>query len=284
MTGCAATAVNQCIQACRVHHNGSLENPGYNHNFYVGGTSVTIRFCDVHHSLTGHNVKSRAHFTRVEYSYIHDSANREFDLVDAADTQRPESHALIIGCIIAKDPNCQGNRGLIHFGQDGGGLHDGTLFLVHSSIVHPFVSPLIELSSPPAKAQLVGNIVSDAGIGQNSQRLVGTRHGANPRDLTGHSNWFSGGFSGAADTGLRPTDNVFRRQQPVFVDPLQPDFRLTPQLAQQAVAPYTPGDLQLPTLPGIDQRKGTLAAELSVSPPGGFPAAGGRSEADARSG
>ena len=114
----------------------------------------------------------------MEYSYIHDSANREFDLVDAADTAAPESHALLMGCIIAKDPQCQGNRGLIHFGQDGGGLHDGTLYLAHNSIVHPFVSPLIELSSPSAKAQLVGNVVTDGEMRQNSQRLVRTRSGA----------------------------------------------------------------------------------------------------------
>ena len=68
-----------------IHHNGDLSEPGYNHNLYLGGTSVTLRFCEVYASLTGHNVKSRAHHTRVEYCYVHDSANREFDLVDAAD-------------------------------------------------------------------------------------------------------------------------------------------------------------------------------------------------------
>ena len=41
-----------------------------------------MRGCEVHSSLTGHNVKSRAHRTVVEACYIHDSANREFDLVD----------------------------------------------------------------------------------------------------------------------------------------------------------------------------------------------------------
>ena len=118
--GSLTAAVNQRIEHCEIHHNGDPADPGYNHNLYLGGTSVTLRFCEVHHSLTGHNVKSRAHHTRVEYCYIHDSANREFDLVDAADTAQPDSHAVLLGNVIVKDPQCAGNRTAIHFGQDGG--------------------------------------------------------------------------------------------------------------------------------------------------------------------
>jgi hypothetical protein len=241
---------NQVVEACRVHHNGSLEDPGYNHNFYLGGTSVTIRFCDVASSLTGHNVKSRAHFTRVEYSFIHDSANREFDLVDAADTARPESDAVILGCIIAKDPQCRGNRGVIHFGQDGGGKHAGTLFLVHNSIVHPFVSPLLELSTDAARAVFVGNVVSDGGANQYNQKIVGAHGGASPSRLTGNSNWFSGGFTLADGVGLDPATNSFQRLHPVFVDPVQHDFRLAGAIADQAIAPYRAADLDLPRGPG----------------------------------
>ena len=150
------------IEFCEIHHNGDPADPGYNHNLYLGGTSVTLRACEVHSSLTGHNVKSRAHHNRVEYCYIHDSANREFDLVDAADTAQPDSHAVLLGNIIVKDPNCGGNRSVIHFGQDGGKEHDGTLHLVFNTIVTPFMSPVVELSAPKAKAQLTGNLVWDA--------------------------------------------------------------------------------------------------------------------------
>jgi len=61
--GTLETGVNQLIENCEIHHNGSLEEPGYNHNLYLGGTSATIQFCEIHHSITGHNVKSRAHHT-----------------------------------------------------------------------------------------------------------------------------------------------------------------------------------------------------------------------------
>lgn len=162
--GTTATGVDQRIERCEIHHNGDTADPGQNHNLYLGGTSVTLSACDVHHSLTGHNVKSRAHHTRVEYSFIHDSANREFDLVDAADTARPGSDAVLLGNIIVKDPESKGNRTVIHFGQDGGKPHDGTLHLAFNTVVTPFVGPIVELSAPAAKVRMVGNLVSDGGL------------------------------------------------------------------------------------------------------------------------
>ena len=158
--GTLATAVDQRIEECRIYRNGDPTEPGYNHNLYLGGTSVTLRFCEIHHSLTGHNVKSRAHCTRVEYCYVHHAANREFDLVDAAETARPQSDAVLLGNIIAKDPKCSGNRTVIHFGMDGGKPHNGTLYLAFNTIVTPFIAPVVELSTPGAKSRLLGNVVS----------------------------------------------------------------------------------------------------------------------------
>ena len=122
--GTPNAAADQRIEYCEIHHNGDPAEPGQNHNLYLGGTSVTLSFCEIHSSLTGHNVKSRAHQIRVQYCFIHDSANRELDLVDSDDTARPESHALLLGNIIVKSPQCAGNRSVIHFGQDGGKERD----------------------------------------------------------------------------------------------------------------------------------------------------------------
>ncbi len=58
--GTLARGVDQRIERCQIYRNGDTSEPGQNHNLYLGGTSVTLRFCEVHHSLTGHNVKSRA--------------------------------------------------------------------------------------------------------------------------------------------------------------------------------------------------------------------------------
>ena len=226
--------VNQWIEFCEIHHNGDPADPGYNHNLYLGGTSVTLRACEVHSSLTGHNVKSRAHHNRVEYCYIHDSANREFDLVDAADTAQPDSHAVLLGNIVVKDPNCGGNRSVIHFGQDGGKEHDGTLHLTFNTIVTPFLSPVVELSAPKAKAQLTGNLVWDAGRRQNGQQLIVVRAGASLSNASGAHNRLGGTFAALAGTALDPATNLIRRfDAPPFAAPDQHDYRLLPAAARQ---------------------------------------------------
>jgi hypothetical protein len=171
--GTPSTGLRQLIENCLIHANGDPAEPGYNHNLYLGGTSVTLVGCEVHGSLTGHNVKSRAHRTTVLACYIHDSANREFDLVDAqGDTTVPGSDAVLAGNLIVKARNCAGNRGVIHFGQDGGKEHDGTLYLVHNTIVTPFVAPVVTLSSGKVRAQFFNNIVWSGGVRQRGQQLV----------------------------------------------------------------------------------------------------------------
>jgi hypothetical protein len=243
--------VNQWIEFCEIHHNGDPADPGYNHNLYLGGTSVTLRACEVHSSLTGHNVKSRAHHNRVEYCYIHDSANREFDLVDAADTAQPDSHAVLLGNVIVKDPNCGGNRSVIHFGQDGGKEHDGTLHLLFNTIVTPFMSPVVELSAPLAKTQLTGNLVWDAGRRQNGQQLIVVRAGASLNNASGTHNRFGGMFAALAGTALDPATNSIRRfESPPFADPAQHDYRLLPAAARQLGTPLNSKLLPLPATPG----------------------------------
>ena len=218
--GTPKRALDQRIEYCLIHHNGDYDHPGYNHNLYLGGTSVALRFCEVHNSLTGHNVKSRAHHTRVEYSYIHDSANREFDLVDAADTEHPDSHAVVLGCIVVKNPESKGNKTVLHFGQDGGREHDGTVFLAFNTIVTPFISPLVELSAAKSKANLIGNLVSDGGKRQANQQILTVRDGARSENAAGECNVFCGDFSCPAGASFDSRMNLFvRRTSPWFIAP-----------------------------------------------------------------
>ena len=252
--GGPASALDQRIEYCEIHHNGDLAQPGYNHNLYLGGSSVTLSFCEVYSSLTGHNVKSRAHHTRVQYCYIHHSNNREFDLVDAAETARPDSHAVLIGNMIVKDPQCPGNRSVIHFGQDGGKQHDGTLYLVFNTIVTPFISPVVELSASKAKAHLVGNIVCDGGTRQSRQKIVAARNDAQPQNLGGAYNWFSGDFSDAAATGLDPKTSLFQRgSTPLFAGPAQHDYRLTPAAAKIATTTLSSKKIEVPAVAGVPE-------------------------------
>ncbi len=97
----------------------------------------------------GDGTQESARNQLIENCYIHDSANRELDLVDGeGDTTVSGSDAVLAGNIIVKGRDCSGNRAVIHFGQDGGHEHDGTLYLIHNTIVTPFISPVIHLSAP----------------------------------------------------------------------------------------------------------------------------------------
>lgn len=158
------TAADQLIEGCVITANGSDKEPGYNHNLYLGGTSVTVRGCEISNSTTGHNVKSRAHITLIEYNHIHDAANLEIDLVDEkGNTDAPQSDAIILGNFIDKAKDCKGNRGVIHFGKDGKADRTGCAFIALNTIRTPFVSPVVSLNAPGASLRFDDNVVLDRG-------------------------------------------------------------------------------------------------------------------------
>ncbi len=281
--GSLERGANQLIEFCEIHHNGAAADPGYNHNLYLGGTSVTLRACEVHSSLTGHNVKSRAHHNRVEYCYIHGSANREFDLVDAADTTHPDSHAVLLGNIIVKDPNCGGNRGVIHFGQDGGKEHDGTLHLAFNTIVTAFISPVVDLSAPKAKAQLTGNLVWDADRRQNGQQLIAVRAGASLNNVSGKHNRLGGMFAAIEGTAFGPATNIdpaFRFTAVCRPGPARLPLAARRRPAASHAAQCTAGPVACDARSGRNRRRSAVG--LAIPSPGRQTATGNRREFDAR--
>jgi hypothetical protein len=253
----AATAADQWIGYCSIYSNGNLTDPGYNHNLYLGGTSVTIHACEVYGALTGHNIKSRAHFNRIEYCYVHDSANREFDLVDqAGNTDQQGSHSLLLGNVIMKDPDCAGNRAVIHFGQDGGSAHDGDLLLIHNTIGTPFISPVVTLSAANAGANLVNNAVWDMAANQSGQVLIEAVNGASLNNVRGNNNWLSSEFAVPSQLDSATTWIEAPGAEPPFVDPTNGNYALAstfPGFFDKGVEWIS---LVLPTPPGraLDER------------------------------
>lgn len=237
-TGDPASAANQVIEFCEIFANGEPADPGYNHNLYLGGTSVTVRFCDIHSAVTGHNLKSRAHFNLIAYCHIHDSANHEIDLVDAWDTSRPASHSVLLGNFIVKRENTSGNRAVIHFGQDGGGGHDGTLYLLHNTIVTTYLSTVVQLSASQAQAELVNNIIYNPV--QASPQLFSVSGGAAAGNIRGGHNWLSRDYS-IAGTRIDPT-TTYRGEQrdsdPGFENAPGRDYRL----ARRSSSAYEPNE------------------------------------------
>ena len=160
------SGARQMIEKCTITDNGTGKDPGFNHNLYLGGTSVTVRECTIARAVTGHNLKSRAHLNFIVRNHIYDSCNRELDLVDAeGTTDVPGSDSFLIGNTIAKDPKCGGNKAVVHFGRDGNASHDGTVWLIGNTIRTPFISPVVDVSSGNG-AVFIDNVIDDAGAGQ----------------------------------------------------------------------------------------------------------------------
>ena len=232
-TGALDSAVGLLIERCVIYRNGSRERLGYSHNLYLGGTSVVVRGCEVRQSTAGHNVKSRAHVTWVEACFVHDAANREFDLVDSRHyTTRPGSHAVLFGNVIVKRSKLRDNRTVIHFGQDGGHDHMGQLFLLHNTIVTPYISPVVDLSAPGSGLFMVNSVVWDGGAGQRNMTVVRARDGARRAgNVVIRSNWFVAGAAGWLRRWRALEENYVGGSVPGpgFRSPVTGDFRLVPR-------------------------------------------------------
>jgi len=176
------TATNQRIVLCHIHHNGDASDPGYNHNLYLGGADVTLENCEIDHALTGHDLKSRAHFTLVKGCYLHDSANREFDFVDAKETEAPNSNAVLLDNLIVKH-NHGGNGNVIHFGQERGVRH-GTLYVLNNTIRTDSVAPVIALDGD-TRAELANNLIVSEGQAKPTLAIG---------PVTGGNNWLSAAY------------------------------------------------------------------------------------------
>lgn len=205
---------NQLIENCLIHHNGDRTEPGYNHNLYLGGAGVKLTGCDIHSSLTGHNVKSRAHRLEVRDCRVHDSANREFDLVDAAETGFPDSDAILVSNVIAKATNCPGNRGVIHFGTDTGKPRHGALRLEGNTISTPFLAPVVLLSSPGTRVELLRNVVLNSGSQRGGQVLVDAKASTAARPVEGTGNRLAPAFGGPALDALGLKDTTIAGASP----------------------------------------------------------------------
>ncbi len=125
------------IENSEIDHNGTSSFSGYSHNFYLGGTSITIRGCHVHDATYGQNVKSRAHFTALLYNRIENAQDGEVGLVDAADTTSANSNAALIGnVIIAKNRGSSWNNSrFVLFGAESGNTHNGTLYFINNTCI-----------------------------------------------------------------------------------------------------------------------------------------------------
>jgi hypothetical protein len=127
---------NLVVEKSEVASNGTPKYNGYSHNFYLAGANTTVRFCYIHDALYGQNFKTRGHYTDLSYNYIADSNEGEVGPVDGTDTAAPNSNMTMIGNLVISKPNRTGNTSkFIDFGQDSGGSHNGTLYLINNTLI-----------------------------------------------------------------------------------------------------------------------------------------------------
>ena len=173
---------NLVIEASEICSNGTSLYDGYSHNLYLGGNSATLRFCYIHDSLNGQNIKTRAHYTELLYNYIADSQDGEVGLVDARETAAVNSHAVMIGNIVISKPRLSRyNSGrLIQFGQDSGGQHNGTLFAFSNTfIAGDGRIQFLAANAPGATVVACNNIC------YGSNKILGSRGGG----ISGSNDW-----------------------------------------------------------------------------------------------
>lgn len=236
---------NQRFFECWIFENGSDEDPGYNHNLYLGGTSAYLDRCIVNDATTGHNVKSRAHFTSITRSIIYGGNNRQVDCPESWNTSLPNSNLLLFDDLIVATPQPTGNGNLIHFGREKG-ERNGKAYVLFCTIYTQSSSPVLTLSSAGGSAELDATVVINSS--QSHPKLVSLLTGQPTSAVTGSGNWLSQGY-GAPFDGLKSQTGQTKNGTPAI--PWLPNTGVVPSAYTTLKAPfvrYVDGDGKTQTL------------------------------------
>ena len=173
------------INYCDVGFNGTPAFDGFSHNFYMDGNGISVYGCYIHDSLYGQNYKSRAHYNELWYNVIANSNEGEVGPVDSATTATPNSNMVMVGNVISSKKDRTGNYAkFIAFGQDGGGDHNGTLYMYNNTCIAG--SPSIGFLDVNAASSAV---VATNNIFYGSRSIVQQWDGNVTVPVTGSNNW-----------------------------------------------------------------------------------------------
>jgi hypothetical protein len=138
-------------------HNGAGD--GLSHNIYVGHVrSFTLRFSYSHDSVRGHEVKSRARITHIEYNRLtdEDDGNSSY-LVDL-----PEGgYAYVVGNVLEKGGRAE-NPNAIGFASENPGVQEGGLWVVNNSFYNRRVDASFVANRSKLATLVVNNVLAGA--------------------------------------------------------------------------------------------------------------------------
>ena len=104
------------VEYCVFVHNGSIFNPGYQHNIYINHIdSLVFRFNYSHDAIAeGHELKSRATYNFILYNRIANESGEDSRTIDLPNG----GTSVIVGNIIEQGPN-SANNNILGYGLEG---------------------------------------------------------------------------------------------------------------------------------------------------------------------
>jgi len=141
---------------------------GQSHSIYVGAIDeFTFQYNYVHHTKSGHHVKSRADLNYIRYNYLTDlddgNASYAIDLPDGG-------KAFIVGNILHQSRYTE-NSSLIHYGMPKS-QKGHTFYIVNNTASSDRHTGVFLLNHSPAKAIIVNNLLFgslDLAVGLNKE-------------------------------------------------------------------------------------------------------------------
>ena len=147
------------IESCEFARNGVGD--GYTHNIYIGKIQkFVLQFSYVHHAKIGHNVKSRAATSYIQYNRIMDEASGNSSY--AIDTPNG-GLVYVIGNSIQQGPNTD-NSVMLSYAAEGIAFSDNELFVINNTFVNDNPQGrFVDARAQPSDARLINNIFWGAG-------------------------------------------------------------------------------------------------------------------------
>ena len=170
------------IEYCEFKNNGSIENPGYQHNIYINFIDTLIfRFNYTQNAIAaGHEFKSRAYNNFIMYNRISNTNSTDSRNIDLPNG----GTALIVGNIIEQGQNSE-NSNIIGYGLEGlKNPAPHNLWITNNTIVNrKSTGSFVHTAEGTEKLMLYNNVLVGAKTGG---LIIGT-----PKELDSSNNFIN---------------------------------------------------------------------------------------------
>jgi MYXO-CTERM domain-containing protein len=196
--GFSGDGENTVVEFSEIAGNGHPGNPPQ-HNVYVYGGSIAIRYSFIHDSVGGQNLHIRARDSAIEYNWIARAGNYEVDMMTGND---PDHAMLFRGNVLVGNPSPDNGGQVFALYNDVG---SGGITMALTAVFNTFV---IQVGSNPALVNIVNGSLQSASVELSNNIVVGTNQpyaiadsGTSNATVSGENNWLETGANAGALTG-----------------------------------------------------------------------------------